>query len=90
MNITTSISLVLGHTFKDNEGIYMPIRYYQYNNAITWPKYKYIGGVLNWKPTGFGGGLTVFGNNRNNTALHVVHITGIEKKDYILFVGCPI
>ena len=28
--------------FKDNEGIYA----YQYNIAITWPKYKYIGGVI--------------------------------------------
>ena len=45
MNITKSIhvSLVLGHIFKDNEGIYQT----QYNIAITWPKYKlYIGGVI--------------------------------------------
>ena len=40
--ITKSISLVLGHIFKDNEAIYA----YQYNIAITWPKYKYIGGVI--------------------------------------------
>ena len=82
MNIAKS-SLVLGHIFKDNEGIYA----YQYNIAITllntstlvvlfksvdlfyeknmsdyWIK-------VNRKPTGFGGRLTVFGNNRNNTAL---------------------
>ena len=36
------ISPVLGHIFKDNEGIYA----YQYNIAITWPTYKYIGGVI--------------------------------------------
>ena len=36
------ISLVLGHIFKANEGIYA----YQYNIAIMWPKYKYIGGVI--------------------------------------------
>ena len=29
---------MLGHIFKDNEGIYA----YQYNLAITRPKYKYI------------------------------------------------
>ena len=34
--------VVLGHTFKDNEGIYA----YQFNIAITWPNYKYIGGVI--------------------------------------------
>ena len=58
--------------------------------AITWPKYKYIGGDIqvsqlvlwekyvwlsdywikvNRKPTGLGGRRTIFGNNRNNTAL---------------------
>ena len=44
MNITKSIilSLVLGHIFTDNEGIYA----YQHNIAITWPNYKYIGGVI--------------------------------------------
>ena len=42
MNITKSISLVLGHIFKDNEGMRINN---QYNIAITWPKYKYIGGV---------------------------------------------
>ena len=36
------VSLVLGHIFKDNEGMYA----YQYNIAITWPKYQYIGGVI--------------------------------------------
>ena len=42
MNITKSNpSLVLGHIFKDNEGIYA----YQYNIAIT-SKCKYIGGVI--------------------------------------------
>ena len=45
MNIT--ISLVLGHIFTESEGInnYI-IHAYQYNIAITWPKYKYIGGVI--------------------------------------------
>ena len=34
---------MLGHIFKDNEeGIYA----YQYNIAITWPKYKHIGGII--------------------------------------------
>ena len=41
MNITKSIKKVLGHIFKDNEGIYA----YHYNIAIMWPKYKYTGGV---------------------------------------------
>ena len=45
MNITKclsiSIHLVLGHIFKVNEVIYA----YQYT-AITWPKYKYTGGVI--------------------------------------------
>ena len=74
---------VLGHIFKDSEGIYA----YQYNTAIMWPKHKYIGGVIqlslivlwktmsdywikvNRKPTVFGGRLIVFGNNQNNSAL---------------------
>ena len=34
--------LVLGRIFKDNEGIHA----YQYNIAIMWHKYKYIGGVI--------------------------------------------
>ena len=42
MNITKSIPLAFGHIFKDNEGIYA----YLYNIAITWIKYKYIGGVI--------------------------------------------
>ena len=43
MNITKPISRdFLGRIFKDNEGIYA----YQYNIAIRWPKYKYIGGVI--------------------------------------------
>ena len=93
MNITKSlyISLVFGHSFKDSEGI----NAYQYNIAITWPKYKYIGGVIqvsqlvlwekyisdywikvNWKPTGFGGRLTVFGNTAlmPTFVLHGVHL----------------
>ena len=36
------ISLVLVHISKDNEGIHA----YQYNIAITWPNYKYIGGII--------------------------------------------
>ena len=36
------ICIVLSHIFKDNEGICA----YQYNIAIMWPKYKYIGGVI--------------------------------------------
>ena len=42
MNIIKSISLVLGRIFKDSEGMYA----YQYNIANTWPKYKYIFGVI--------------------------------------------
>ena len=42
MNITKSIYLMLGHIFKEYEGIYA----YQYNIAITWPKYKYISGII--------------------------------------------
>ena len=44
MNIIKSIhvSLVLGNIFKDNEGI----RAYQYNIAIMWFKYLYIGGII--------------------------------------------
>ena len=84
MNITKSISLVLGHISK-----IMKEYAYQYNIAIRlcdlntstlvalfksvnmfyeknmsdyWIK-------VNRKPTGFGGRLTVFGNNQNNTAL---------------------
>ena len=50
MNVTKSIYIssvgLLGHIFKDNEGIYA----YQYNIAITWPIYKYIGGdiLVSW------------------------------------------
>ena len=33
---------MLDHIFKDNEGIYA----YQYNIPITWPKYKYIAGII--------------------------------------------
>ena len=33
---------MLGHIFKDNEGIYA----YEYNIAIMWPKFKYIGGFI--------------------------------------------
>ena len=32
---STYISLVLGHIFKKNEGIYICESYYQYNIAIT-------------------------------------------------------
>ena len=43
MNITKSIYISsVGSQFQDNEGIYA----YQYNIVITWPKYKYIGGVI--------------------------------------------
>ena len=72
------ICVVLGHIFKDLKEYYA----YHCNISITWPKYKYIGGIIqvsrlvlwekyvwllnNRKPTGFGGRLTVFGNNRNN------------------------
>ena len=65
---------------------------YQYNITIMWPKYKYIGGIIqvsrlvlwkkidywikvNRKPTGFGGRLTFFFYNQNNTALiSTVHV----------------
>ena len=49
MNIIKSVSLVLGHIFKDNERMYA----YQYNIAITWPKYKYIGAVIQVSATCF-------------------------------------
>ena len=47
MNITKSMYLMLGHSFKDNEGIpvYMrigttlPLRF-------MWPKHKYISGII--------------------------------------------
>ena len=47
MNITKSVSLVLGHIFKDNEGMYA----FQYNIAIICDLNKstctlYIGGVI--------------------------------------------
>ena len=77
------ISLVLGHIFKDNEGIYAITHisttlgnlntstlvalfksvelFNEKNMSDYWIK-------VNRKLTGFGGRLTVFGSNRNNTA----------------------
>ena len=52
------ISLVLGHIFKDNEGICTCIYAYQYNIAIMWlcdlnTMYKDIGGVYSSQSTCF-------------------------------------
>ena len=43
-NWWTSPSLWLGHIFKVMKEFYVHV--YQYNIAIMWPKYKYIGGVI--------------------------------------------